>query len=85
MWMSPTLASLASGDTSAAARALITAVGVTHAEGVTMVFGTDGGVLPHGRGVDDPLRDVRTFRDVRLVMSRGRVVLEPPAAPPRDR
>jgi imidazolonepropionase-like amidohydrolase len=134
MWMSPTLASLTSSDTSAAARALVTAAGVAHAQGVTMVFGTDGGVLPHGRGVDemealvaagltpldviraatvnaaralviadtvgqvapgmsadlvaiagDPLRDVRAFRDVRLVVSRGRVMVEPPAALPRDR
>ena len=53
MWMSPTLASLTSGDTSVASRALIAAVGVARAAGVTMVFGTDGGVLPHGRGVDE--------------------------------
>ena len=134
MWMSPTLASLTAGDTSAAARALTAAVGVAHAQGVTMVFGTDGGVLPHGRGVDemealvaaglspldviraatvnaaraltiadtvgqvaagmtadlvavsgDPLRDVRAFRDVQLVVSRGRVVLEPASATRRDR
>ena len=134
MWMSPTLASLTAGDTSAAARALTAAVGVALAQGVTMVFGTDGGVLPHGRGVDemealvaaglspidviraatvnaaralaiadtvgqvaagmsadlvavsgDPLRDVRAFRDVQLVVSRGRVVLEPAPATRRDR
>lgn len=53
MWMSPTLASLTSGDTSAATRALVSAVRIAHGAGVTMVFGTDGGVLPHGRGVEE--------------------------------
>ena len=53
MWMSPTIASLTSRDTSAVSRALIEAVRVAHRAGVTMVFGTDGGVLPHGRGVDE--------------------------------
>ena len=33
----------------------------------------------------DPLRDVRAFRDVQLVVSRGRVVLEPASATRRDR
>jgi imidazolonepropionase-like amidohydrolase len=53
IWMSPTIASLTAGDTSAAARALVAAVRVAHDAGVTLVFGTDGGVLPHGRGVDE--------------------------------
>ncbi len=53
MWMSPTIASLTAGDTSAASRALLAAVRVAHAGGLTIVFGTDGGVLPHGRGVDE--------------------------------
>lgn len=53
MWMSPTIASLTAGDTSAAARALAAAVRVAHDAGVSLVFGTDGGVLPHGRGIDE--------------------------------
>jgi imidazolonepropionase-like amidohydrolase len=53
MWMSPTIASLTSGDTSAASRALVDAVRAAHAARLTIVFGTDGGVLPHGRGVDE--------------------------------
>lgn len=53
MWMSPTIASLTAGDTSEVSRALVAAVRVAHTAGVTLVFGTDGGVLPHGRGVDE--------------------------------
>jgi imidazolonepropionase-like amidohydrolase len=53
MWMSPTIASLTARDTSVASRALTSAVRVAHAAGVMFVFGTDGGVLPHGRGVDE--------------------------------
>lgn len=53
MWMIPTLASLANGDSSAASRALYTAVATARRAGVTLVFGTDGGVLPHGRGADE--------------------------------
>jgi imidazolonepropionase-like amidohydrolase len=53
MWMSPTIASLTSGDTSVVGRALVASLEVAHAAGVTIVFGTDGGVLPHGRGVDE--------------------------------
>jgi imidazolonepropionase-like amidohydrolase len=53
MWMSPTIASLTAGDTSDVSRALVAALRVAHAAGVTIVFGTDGGVLPHGRGVDE--------------------------------
>jgi imidazolonepropionase-like amidohydrolase len=53
MWMSPTIASLTAGDTSAVSRALVAAVRTAHAAGLTIVFGTDGGVLPHGRGVDE--------------------------------
>jgi imidazolonepropionase-like amidohydrolase len=53
MWMIPTIASLTANDTSAASRALTAAVRVAHGAGVTLVFGTDGGVLPHGRGVDE--------------------------------
>jgi imidazolonepropionase-like amidohydrolase len=127
MWMSPTIASLTAGDSSAAARSLAAAVRVAYDAGVTLVFGTDGGVLPHGRGVEemealvalgippleviraattnaakalaiadsvghiaagmsadlvavagDPLQDVRSLRDVRFVLSRGRVAVSRP-------
>jgi len=53
MWMSPTIASLTAGDTSVVSRTLIAAVRTAHAAGLTMVFGTDGGVLPHGQGVQE--------------------------------
>ena len=49
MFMVPTLASLTAGDTSAASRALVAATATAHRAGVTLVFGTDGGVLPHGQ------------------------------------
>ena len=48
MFMIPTLASLAGGRTGPAAVALREAVGLAHQAGVRLVFGTDGGVLPHG-------------------------------------
>jgi imidazolonepropionase-like amidohydrolase len=48
-WMVPTLASLTAGDTSAASRALVESVARAHRAGVRLVFGTDGGVLPHGQ------------------------------------
>jgi imidazolonepropionase-like amidohydrolase len=44
-----TLASLTAGDTSAAARALFDATALAYRTGVRLVFGTDGGVLPHGQ------------------------------------
>jgi imidazolonepropionase-like amidohydrolase len=127
MWMSPTIASLTAGDTSVVSRALAAAVRAAHAAGLTIVFGTDGGVLPHGQGVQemealvaaglspleviraatmnaakalvigdsvgrldagmsadfvairgDPLREISTLRNVGLVVSRGRVAVEPP-------
>jgi imidazolonepropionase-like amidohydrolase len=53
MFMMPTLASLTGGDTSAASRALIAATGLAWKTGVTLVFGTDGGVLPHGRNAEE--------------------------------
>ena len=49
----PTLASLTAGDSSAAAQALIDAVSLAHRSGVPIVFGTDGGVLPHGRNAEE--------------------------------
>ncbi|MEJ7812675.1 MAG: amidohydrolase family protein, partial [Gemmatimonadaceae bacterium] len=48
VFMIPTLASLAGEDTSAAARALVSSVALAHRLGVRLVFGTDGGVVPHG-------------------------------------
>ena len=126
VWMAPTIASLTANDTSLVSRALVAGVRTAHDAGVMLVFGTDGGVLPHGSGVDeldalvaagltpveairaatinaakalaiadsvgqvsvgmsadfiavsgDPLADVRAFRSVRLVVSRGRVVVAP--------
>ena len=53
VWMSPTIASLTAGDTSVVSRALVAGVRTAHAANLTIVFGTDGGVLPHGRGVDE--------------------------------
>jgi imidazolonepropionase-like amidohydrolase len=48
MFMIPTLASLTRDDSSVAARALVDATRLAHRAGVRLVFGTDGGVLPHG-------------------------------------
>ena len=50
MFMISTLTSLTGGgaDTSAASRALFAATGLAYRVGVPIVFGTDGGVLPHG-------------------------------------
>lgn len=53
LWMIPTLASLTAGDTSITGRDLVHAVQRAHRAGVMLVFGTDGGVLPHGRNVDE--------------------------------
>jgi imidazolonepropionase-like amidohydrolase len=47
-----TLASLAP-DTSAASRALLRTMEQLHRRGVRVVFGTDGGVLPHGRNAEE--------------------------------
>jgi imidazolonepropionase-like amidohydrolase len=53
MFMISTLASLARGDSSAAARALLRSAQLAHRLGVPIVFGTDGGVLPHGDGATE--------------------------------
>ena len=53
MFVIPTLASLTGGDSSDASRALIAATGLAYRSGVTLVFGTDGGVLPHGRNAEE--------------------------------
>jgi len=49
MFMIPTLASLVAERTGPAAQALRQSVGIAHRAGVPLVFGTDGGVLPHGQ------------------------------------
>ena len=49
----PTIASLAGTDTSPASRSLVRSLGLAHRLGVTLVFGTDGGVLPHGRNAEE--------------------------------
>jgi len=49
IFLIPTLASLTAGDTSAVARGLFSSVGLAQRLGVRLVFGTDGGVLPHGQ------------------------------------
>ena len=53
VFMIPTLASLATGDTSDATRALVASVALAHRLGVRLVFGTDGGVLRHGNNADE--------------------------------
>ena len=70
MFVIPTLASLVGEDTSAASRELVESVRRMHNAGVTLVFGTDGGVLPHGRNAQEfiamaragvqPLQAIRT-------------------------
>jgi CubicO group peptidase (beta-lactamase class C family)/imidazolonepropionase-like amidohydrolase len=49
MFMMPTLASLVGDRQGPAAQALRRAIADAHAAGVRLVFGTDGGVLPHGQ------------------------------------
>ena len=52
MFLIPTLASLAA-DTSAASRALMESTHLAYRAGVQLVFGTDGGVLPHGENATE--------------------------------
>jgi len=52
-FMIPTLASLVGDDTSPGSQALVDAVRRAHNAGVQLVFGTDGGVLPHGRNAQE--------------------------------
>jgi imidazolonepropionase-like amidohydrolase len=49
MFMMPTLASLTANAAGPAAQALRKSVATAHSAGVRLVFGTDGGVLPHGQ------------------------------------
>ena len=53
MFMITTLASLAGEDTSPGSRALVEAVRRVHNAGVSLIFGTDGGVLPHGQNAQE--------------------------------
>jgi imidazolonepropionase-like amidohydrolase len=58
VFLIPTLASLTGGvgagaDTSAASRELSQAVALARRAGVRLVFGTDGGVLPHGQNAQE--------------------------------
>ena len=53
VFMITTLASLTQGDTSAAARALVKSIGIAARAGVSLVVGTDGGVLPHGQNAQE--------------------------------
>ncbi|HJU75893.1 MAG TPA: amidohydrolase family protein [Gemmatimonadaceae bacterium] len=53
IFLIPTLASLAGADTSPPSRTLIGAVALAHRVGISIVFGTDGGVLPHGRNAEE--------------------------------
>ena len=52
-FMISTLASLVGDDTSPGSQALVDAVRRAHNAGVQLVFGTDGGVLPHGRNAEE--------------------------------
>ena len=49
----PTLATLTGSDSSPASQALVNSLALAHRTGVTIVFGTDGGVLPHGRNAEE--------------------------------
>jgi imidazolonepropionase-like amidohydrolase len=51
--MIPTLTSLTAGDSSAGSRALAASVHLAYRTGVPLVFGTDGGVLPHGQNAQE--------------------------------
>jgi imidazolonepropionase-like amidohydrolase len=53
MFMIPTLASLVGDDTSPGSVALVEGVRRAHKAGVQLVFGTDGGVLPHGQNAQE--------------------------------
>jgi len=53
VFMIPTLASLAGASTDPPSVALRRAIGTAHAAGVLLVFGTDGGVLPHGQNAQE--------------------------------
>ena len=53
MFIITTLASLTGTDSSDVSRALAASTARAYSSGVTLVFGTDGGVLPHGRNAEE--------------------------------
>jgi len=53
VFITPTLASLAGDPADPAAKGLRAAVVAAHRAGVRLVFGTDGGVLPHGENAKE--------------------------------
>ena len=53
VFMVSTLAALTSGDSSIGARSLVRALSLAARNRVPIVFGTDGGVLPHGRNAEE--------------------------------
>jgi imidazolonepropionase-like amidohydrolase len=53
MFMIPTLTSLTGGDSSPGSVALRNAVRIAYQARVPLVFGTDGGVLPHGQNASE--------------------------------
>ena len=53
VFMITTLASLTGSDTSAVSRGLARSISVARDAKVQLVFGTDGGVLPHGRNAEE--------------------------------
>jgi len=53
MFMIPTLASLSAPATDSTKNALASGVRTARAAGVRLVFGTDAGVLPHGRNATE--------------------------------
>ncbi|MGH8243863.1 MAG: amidohydrolase family protein [Steroidobacteraceae bacterium] len=53
VFMVSTLASLTSGDMSAGTRLLVGSLSLAARNGVPIVLGTDGGVLPHGRNAEE--------------------------------
>jgi imidazolonepropionase-like amidohydrolase len=54
-WLVPTLATLGAGDSSARGRGLVEAVARAFRAAVPLVYGSDGGVLPHGRNAQEAL------------------------------
>lgn len=53
VFLIPTLASLTASDSSIVSRALVEATGLAYRSAVVLVFGTDGGVLPHGQNAEE--------------------------------
>jgi imidazolonepropionase-like amidohydrolase len=92
MFMIPTLASLVADRTGPAAVALRQSVAAASAAGVPMVFGTDGGVLPHGQNAREfaamaaaglsPIESIRAATTTAArVLGLGRAGTLAPGAP----